>query len=117
MTAEEKRARRLVYARSGHVCEGCGQARAAEWAHRVRRDVGPWCPANGLHLCNDLSARPGKRGCHEWSSRVERARGEALGWVLHTSRDYLTTPVWLPAHGLVLLGADGSITPTERSAA
>lgn len=117
VTPEERAARKAVKARSGGVCEGCGQAPAAEWAHRVRRDVGPWCPANGLHLCNDLTARAGRRGCHEWSSRVERAQGEALGWVLRTTQDYLTTPVQHARHGLVLLLPDGSITPVERSAA
>lgn len=114
----EKRARELVYARSGWVCEGCRQARAAEWAHRVTRRVGPWCPANGLHLCNDLTARPDKRGCHEWCHGKDRPEAEALGWILRTHHDYLTYPVWLPAHGLVLLGTDGSTVPYEpRSAA
>lgn len=113
----EKRARELVYARSGWVCEGCRQARAAEWAHRVTRRVGPWCPANGLHLCNDLTARPGKRGCHEWCHGKDRPEAEALGWILRTTHDYLTTPVWLPAHGRVLLGTDGSIATAQEVAA
>lgn len=116
VSPEERRARDLVYARSGWICEGCRQAPAAEWAHRVSRaQGGPWCAANGLHLCNDLTARPGKRGCHEWSHGKDRAEAEALGWILRTHHDYLTTPVWLAGRGLTYLTTDGDYVPAERN--
>jgi len=47
----EREARKLVYARSGGVCEACGSERATEWHHRKNRSQGGlWTPSNGLHL-------------------------------------------------------------------
>ncbi len=90
VTPEERRARRLVRARSNGVCEGCDRARAAHWAHRVRRDVGPWCPSNGLDLC---------AACH-------------TGWA-HANP---TAPVRLALHGWVLLDPDGGFTSCDPPA-
>lgn len=94
----EAEARRIVYERSGGLCEADGQARATEWAHRVRRGVGPWCPSNGLHLCHEH---------HAWCHRNPKA-GEALGWILPATADWSAVPAvhWLWGH--VLLLPDGS---------
>lgn len=50
-------ARRIVYARSGGLCEpripdaGCRHT-GAQWHHRKRRSQGGrWTPSNGLHIC------------------------------------------------------------------
>lgn len=98
---EERQARRIVRARSGGVCEGCGQAPAAHWAHRVGEGQGgPWCPSNGMHLCAP---------CHAWCHAHPRLAKER-GWMLYPTRDPRVEPAehWL--HGRVLLVPDGSFT-------
>ena len=62
-TAEEKRARAVVRARSGGVCEVCGMARASNYQHRKNRSQCArselWAPSNGLDVCGT-----GTTGCH-----------------------------------------------------
>lgn len=82
----EGRARRLVSERAAGLCECCHGRKPLEWAHRVNRSHGgPWCPANGLHLCGD---------CHR---RTESELEEAyrLGIRLKSTEDPHVTPVWL----------------------
>lgn len=111
MTAEAT-ARRLLRTRSGGLCEGCARAEASEWAHRVRRNVGPWCPTNGLDLC---------RACHSWAHL--HPRGARLkGWLLRATDDPGLEPVFMARWGYVLLTHDGGLieavttTDTRRTA-
>lgn len=106
ITADELTARATVKARAAGLCEGCQRAPSTDYAHRVgRAQGGPWCPANALALC---------RRCHEWSHGTP-VEARSVGWLLRSTDDYLTFPVLLP-RGLVLLGTDGTFTPTERGA-
>lgn len=108
VTAEERLARAVVRLRAAGLCEGCGRAPATDYAHRVgRAQGGPWCPANALAL---------DRACHEWSHSFP-VEARSVGWLLRSHDNYLTFPVLLPAHGLVLLGTDGTYIPAERTAA
>jgi hypothetical protein len=119
VTPEEKWARDTVRARAAGVCEGCGHAPAEQYSHRVGRgQLGPWHPANALHLCGDLGGRPGVLGCHLWATR-ERVMSRSVGWVLYSTDDFLTFPALLHGRGLVLLTADGGYlpVPTEGDAA
>lgn len=121
VTPAEKWARDTVKARAAGVCEGCGAAPAEQYSHRVGRgQLGPWHPANALHLCGDLGGRPGYLGCHLWATR-ERVMSRSVGWVIYSTDDYLTFPVLLPHHGWVVLTADGgyrpAAPPTEGDAA
>lgn len=102
----EKLARHLVRERSGDVCEGCGRARATNWAHRVARSQGgKWCPANGMHLCGS-----GTTGCHGWAT-AHPNDANAAGWCLRSYQDPETEPVWTAVRGWVLLRPDGSVVP------
>lgn len=115
---DERYARRVVRARVlDGLCEGCAQWPAADYAHRIARSQGgPWCPSNALALCSDLTTPPGVVACHPWShSRPDEARG--LGWMLRRSDDPSAVPAFLVGRGPVLLGVDGSVTPTNRGAA
>ena len=106
VTPEERRARRLVRVRSGGVCEGCRQARATDYSHRVRRGPGAWCPSNALDLC---------ASCHRFG-HAEPLKARDLGWLLRTTDDPLIVPACLFGQGWVLLTPDGDAVPTERSA-
>ena len=88
------------------MCEGCGRARATNWAHRVARGQGgAWCPSNGLHLCGS-----GTTGCHGWS-HLHPTEAKARGWIVEPWRDPAEVPALHWLHGLVLLDVDGSFTP------
>lgn len=112
-TITEARARLILAARSGGVCECCGARRAESWSHRVAKSRGgSWSPSNGLHLCGD-----GVRLCHGWLEANPLWAG-AGGW--HIRRDlrlpdivpvYLR-PAWSPA-GWFLLLDDGSTEPVH----
>lgn len=116
VSREERHARKLLAARSGGTCEGCGRAPATDYAHRVgRAQGGLWCPSNALHLCGGLAAalaRPGALSCHAWS-HANPTEARSVGWLLRSTDDYLTFPALLPVHGLVLLRPDGTFTPTS----
>lgn len=87
MSPEERRARRLVKARSGGTCElwMCGGAPATDWSHRMRRSqLGPWCPTNGLASC---------RFCHSIITHDEKV-GLPKGWCLKSYQDPATNPVY-----------------------
>lgn len=93
----EHRARRLVRARSGGLCEICGQREATQWHHRKNRSQGGlWTPANGLDVCV---------WCH---SQVTNTRTEyyLLGWCVERDTDPALVPAQL-WHGLYLLTAAG----------
>lgn len=112
VTPEERRARRLVRQRSGGLCEVCARERATDWSHRVRRSQGgPWCPANGLHVC-----RKDHRRIDSGLSAMN-----TLGWHLTRNQDPLATPVFLARRGWVLLRPDGTTEtcnpPSEGHAA
>lgn len=105
VSPEEKRARQLVRARSNGACEGCDQARATDWSHRIGAGVGgPWCPSNGMHMCwtchDSIGARPG-------AARDER------GWRLKSTDRPAEMPALHAVHGWVLLDADGDLTPVD----
>jgi len=94
----EAYARRVVYARSGGVCERCDSARAAHWHHRQNRSQGGrWEPTNGLHLC---------ALCHHYVT-VNPVESEAAGWTVPRGLAPATIAVRLALHGLVLLTPDG----------
>lgn len=117
VTAEERSARAIVGRRSAGVCEGCGVRPATDWAHRVGRgQQGGWSPVNGLHLCSDLAAPDGLRGCHEWS-HSRRAHAEDLGWIVPSTADPATVPVWHARFGWVLLLEDGDVVKAGEVAA
>jgi hypothetical protein len=83
-------ARRLVYERSGGLCEiairGVCLGRATNWHHR-RRPGRIWVPSNGLHLCGS-----GTTGCHGWVTEHPQL-SYPMGWALHSWQD----PLWEPA--------------------
>lgn len=57
----EKNTRRLVFLRSGGLCERCGR-QGHTYHHRKNRSAGGgWDCANIVFLCGD-----GTRGCHGW---------------------------------------------------
>jgi hypothetical protein len=104
----EREARRLVAARSGGVCEGCGRVPATDYAHRIARSQGgPWDAANAVHLCHEE---------HMWA-HAEPEAARRFGWSVRRGHDYRTTRVWTAAHGWILLASDGTYTTTEKRAA
>jgi 5-methylcytosine-specific restriction endonuclease McrA len=104
VSAEERRARQLVRARSGGICEGrCLNTPASDWHHRMPRSVGgPWDAANGMHLCRD---------CHSWVTDHPVDGGD-LGWHLWSTNDPLEVPA-LRRGEWVLLDSDGGYEPVN----
>lgn len=76
--------RKLVYARSGGLCEaGCG-SQAHEWHHRKARSLGgTWHASNGMHLC---------RHCHAWVGEHAIEAG-GNGWYLGAREDPAAVPM------------------------
>jgi hypothetical protein len=101
----EHRARIIVRARSGGICEVCRAHRAESFHHRKNRSQGGrWDPANGLDTCGD-----GTRGCH---GRITRDRPWALslGYAVERHDDPAGVPVWSALYGRrVLLDSDGCL--------
>lgn len=107
-TVEERRARAVVWERAQARCERCGRAPATDWSHRkARSQGGRWCATNGLALCS---------ACHQ-QCHASPALAYEQGWHVRSTQDPATTPVWLAGRGLVLLRADGSVSPYTREAA
>ena len=82
MTAHfpESRGRRIVYERSGGLCEVTGGHRADSWSHRVAKGRGGlWSPSNGLHVQGS-----GTTGVHGWLEAHPKWAAEG-GW--HIRRD------------------------------
>lgn len=103
-----KKARAILYARSGYVCEMCARARATEAHHRKNRSQGgTWSPANLLHVCHS---------CHVHVTTHPAAAREQ-GWAVRRDQEPAEVPVWIARKGWSYLELDGSITPTEKSAA
>lgn len=97
------RARRIVYERSQHSCERCGDFRASEWHHRRNRSqAGQWQPANGLHLCSP---------CHQWIT-AHPAESYEQGWLVPSWAEPEETSV-LHRGRLVYLDDHGNITPEQ----
>lgn len=112
VTTEERRARKLVRARSGGVCEICGRARASNFQHRQNRSQsGAWTAENGLDACGT-----GTTGCH---GRIHAFPSVAYerGWSVRSGHDPADVPVWLAGRGWSFLTPDGDVVPAERSAA
>jgi 5-methylcytosine-specific restriction endonuclease McrA len=115
MKADERRARDLVYERSGSICEVCSAARAQHWHHRLDRSLGgKWQASNGIHACPP---------CHLHVTSPYGERREVCrrnGWVLETHETPALVPV-LIRHGYIfdwyLLDDEGGLVPVERSAA
>lgn len=102
----EKKCRALVYERSNHVCEVCGQGRGSEVHHRKNRSQGGlWTPDNALHVCI---------WDHRWIT-VNPAGAREQGWSVRRNDDPATTPVRHAWHGLVLLTPDGSVEPVQTT--
>ena len=105
-------ARRIVYARSGGLCEpripaaGCA-GRGAQWHHRQRRSQGGrWTPANGLHICLP---------CHDYVTDTDGHYDECVdaGWVVQQHAEPAAVPALIHTitlgHGLILLDDEGMI--------
>lgn len=96
MRTDEKKARRLVYARSGGYCERCGRT-ASEWHHRKNRSQGgPWVASNGIHACSD---------CHRWFTGNPDEACD-WGWSVRSFGDPTTQPVVMQGVPTIL-GDDG----------
>ncbi|NUR80748.1 MAG: hypothetical protein HOQ21_09930 [Dermatophilaceae bacterium] len=115
-------ARRIVYARSGGLCElripaaRC-TGHGAEWHHRKRRSQGGlWTPCNGLHSCPP---------CHRYVTDTNGHYDEcvAAGWIVLEHADPAAVPALIHTitlgHGLILLDDEGMIAfaATDQEAA
>jgi hypothetical protein len=110
VSPEERNARKVVRARSGGLCEGCGVRPARDWAHRVGRgQQGRWCASNGLDLCNPA-------GCHD-RAHASPSWARERGWILLSTQDPATEPALLAGRGWVLLNNDGTTERVEKRAA
>lgn len=102
----ERKCRDLVYTRSNHVCEMCGNTRATEVHHRKNRSQGgQWTPANTLHLCTE----------HHRHVTVNPAVAYQQGWSVRSFADPASTPVWLARRGWSFLDDLGGITEEEAA--
>lgn len=91
------KARKILYERSGNVCEICGCARATNAQHRVNKSQGgSWALSNLIHVCGS-----GSTGCHGYiHSHPERSY--ANGWSVRQSMNPRHMPALLKAeHGLL----------------
>ena len=106
----ETKCRTIVSARSGGMCERCGNARAHEKHHRVNRSAGgTWTPENIGDLCP---------GCHQWIT-THPTEAAAEGWHLRDGEDPAAVSVvhaMLPGFRMFLTADGGLITdPDERA--
>lgn len=101
-------ARDAVAARDGHRCVRCGRPVESFHHRQGRGGTDPHRPANLISSCGD-----GVRGCHGW---IHAHPAAAMSLGLMVPRLGILTPEDTPIHttaGWVLLGPDGTITPTE----
>lgn len=99
--------RKLVYARSGGLCEaGCG-GQGQEWHHRKARSLGGrWDASNGMHVC---------RPCHAWiGDHAIEAGGN--GWYLGAREDPAAVPM-LRFGVRVYVDNEGGVSAVEGDAA
>lgn len=95
------RARKVVAARSGGICEICHGQAATEWHHRKNRSQGgTWAPSNGLHVCHS---------CHRRVTEADAAC-YAAGWRVRPWEDPATVAVSFPG-GWALLDDEGRYVP------
>jgi hypothetical protein len=95
------------------VCEGCGQAAASNWSHRIGRGVGGlWAPSNGLHLCGS-----GTTGCHGYIGAEPTLARDERGWRLESHEVPAEVPALHWLHGWVLLDDDGGFELVDAEAA
>jgi hypothetical protein len=107
----ERQTRRIVRERSEGLCERCGVAYATNVHHRKNRSQGGrWDPANCLHLCGS-----GTTGCHGYITSTP-VQARAGGWTVRSGWDPQSVPVRLAGMGWRLLGPNGEIELTERTA-
>jgi hypothetical protein len=113
---DEATCRRIVYERSGGVCEiglkGICLGRGTNISHRkARGQGGPWSPANCMHACGS-----GTTGCHGWVE-ANWTEAERRGLRVSAYDDFIGKPVvmrtavWLPAWWI--LNEDGTLTWDE----
>ena len=113
VTAEERRARKLVRARSGGLCELCHRAPASNFQHRKAQvHGGEYSAVNGLDVCG----MGNMSGCHGHIHQNPTVAYER-GWSVRSGHDPASQPVWLAGRGWVLLRPDGSVSPYNRKAA
>lgn len=107
MSTSEGKARKLVYERSGHVCERCGQKRANTVHHRKNRSQGgTWDPSNLMHLCGD-----GTHGCHGVLTNT-RTEFYGAGWCVRRDGVPDVQAVFYRGRWVFLLD-DGSVVEAD----
>ena len=79
----------LLHARSGGVCEICGQAEATEIHHRKYRSRGG---GHNIENLLNVCGMGNTSGCH---GRCHTQDGEDNGWAVHAWQDERTVPVTL----------------------
>jgi hypothetical protein len=92
--------RHAVTARAERMCEADPSHEGTHWHHRVLRGQGgTWSPVNGMWVC---------AAAHDWIHK-HPADALALGWLVASTVDPATAPVWLhrPWEGWWLLSLTG----------
>ncbi|HYQ69652.1 hypothetical protein [Actinophytocola sp.] len=103
VSSEERAGKKVARARSGGICEACGERRAAHWHHRVNKGQGGgWAPQNGMHVCVE---------CHAWIGDYPNSAG-VLGWHLKPNADPAVEPLRYRGLWVVLRPDDQPPTPT-----
>lgn len=101
--------RRIVYARSGRVCEICGLRGAMNVSHRKAEGRGGcWCVTNLIDVCG-VGSLPG--WCHGRVHADLDGESTAAGWTVKSDHDPASVPVVLARWGRVLLLPDGGVQP------
>lgn len=108
VTPEERSSRRIVKARPADgLCERCGRRPGCEYCHRLARSQGGlWCPTNAWWGCTQCH-----RECH-----ASPLIAYEQGWHVRSTQNPAVVPMWMAGRGLVLLRADGSVTPYGKAA-
>lgn len=100
----ESKARKIVYERSGFVCERCDSRRATEWHHRKNRSQGGlWTPSNGLHLDSQ---------CHMILTNTRREFYGA-GWCVRRENNPAEVAVFYRGQW-AFLDDEGGVTPVAE---